>query len=726
MPSPKNPAVVVNPGPGRLPDSVLTASSYIFPGGSGGGSDAELQAHITNPLDAHMASAVGVNPIDPVTGQPILTIAGGPVDGENVLDFIEAAMDLFPVRPDTLGTEQIGVPNSGLPSWDILDPVGLDTGTAITGGFTRGTTMVPTHYLMGGPGTSTLSGMVYPADRGVLALYYCTGGDFAPGTTTLQSALYLGVDPAPIGIPSASFIETSRRTQQFSHVPSPAPHDSFAFTNRLPYLEDYGSPPPYANFASNFYRYQLGTLGETGLAIIEGDAGSYLLVHWRESYATSYARIAPFDSAQLTTTNCYNAVPVAPGDFDHGDIATLCRHNIHGNHIISMPTVSVASVVSGTPTTNYLSGVQFYDSTLAWNLTVDGQYAFDTSYYTGTVASGADLPIGFESAQDPVVVDLTRFGGQLAPAAYYRLSRASGGPLFSHTDAPQPTDHAILECTQGITSLHEVSPTNGYGQVFAYVHTPFAGDSHNPDSVMYLYNSCPQAIGATHSTAVVESFDDEAHRYINSAVAGFYDDPLKHILPVGTDHRAEATLISTADSDLQVIGSQLVYPKTDFGASEFRPLGQPDYSAVLAADPPGTLRRYVRAFNTGLPRNTGKLHLQGISYNDLLSTAASPITEMDGHTGGVLVQIKLPGVTEWLDVGRAYGLPDLNVTLPFRGCATGVSPSDPALTDFELSYCTGTAFTSPNSLGEFIIWVRVTIAKTAFFKSLDAISWEAP
>ena len=66
MPSNKNPLVTVHPGPGKLPAGTVNASAFIGGGGGGGGSSAALLAHITDPVDAHMASAIGVNPIDQI------------------------------------------------------------------------------------------------------------------------------------------------------------------------------------------------------------------------------------------------------------------------------------------------------------------------------------------------------------------------------------------------------------------------------------------------------------------------------------------------------------------------------------------------------------------------------------------------------------------------------------------------------------------------------------
>jgi len=58
MPSNKNPITVIQPGPGRLPSSTVSASALIFPGG-GSNSLAALNAHITDPVDAHDGSAIG-------------------------------------------------------------------------------------------------------------------------------------------------------------------------------------------------------------------------------------------------------------------------------------------------------------------------------------------------------------------------------------------------------------------------------------------------------------------------------------------------------------------------------------------------------------------------------------------------------------------------------------------------------------------------------------------
>ena len=390
------------------------------------------------------------------------------------------------------------------------------------------------------------------------------------------------------------------------------------------------------------------------------------------------------------------------------------------------PSINLdTTVLNPGASTTHLSGVSFYDNVtpMSWSVVATGHYLWDGGYYTGTHVS-ADLPVAFLSAQDPVVLDFSMFGGGTAPAAYYQMSRTTGGATFGLANPPQKTDAAILALpTQGIVSPTAVSPVYGTAQVLVIANTPFFGPVTNATSTAYLYNSCPQTV-ATHSTKATEPFDDELYRY---ALSSNFDLRTKPIVPVGGDHRSGATVITGADNDLQVIGGLVTYPSTDYSGRLYSPTG-PNYAGVYAGDSVDYLRRYVRAFNTEMPRNTGKIRLQGVSYNDILSAIGNPSTETAGHTGRVLVQIKVPGITGWLDVGRDYGLPDLNVAVDFRGCKTGISPNDPTANDFEVSYCTGTAYTADNGFGDFILWVRVTMMKplTMPTKAVTLITWVAP
>jgi hypothetical protein len=134
----------------------------------------------------------------------------------------------------------------------------------------------------------------------------------------------------------------------------------------------------------------------------------------------------------------------------------------------------------------------------------------------------------------------------------------------------------------------------------------------------------------------------------------------------------------------------------------------------------------MRAFDTGLARNTGKLHLRFSAGNlaSFTTDAAYDGTEITGHiTGGMIVQVMVPGVTGWLDIGRALGDPGL-AQLDFYGCQTGVVVSG---SDVTVSFQT-TAFTANNTFGEYPLFVRITMLNNAAGRAiwLDEVEWLAP
>lgn len=727
MPSDKNPANVVHPGPGKLSSGVATASAFIFPGGGGGGSAAALHAHIVDPMDAHMAGAIGIPATDPVTGLPILASAGGPVDGESVFDFIVAAKDLFPIRPNVLGFATVGVPNTGVPNWHALNE--RPGGAAYTGAFTRGTAVIPTHELVDGSSvvSTTVDGTLYPADRGVLALYYCTNGAYlTPAGVTLVAALWLNGTPAPAGIPSATFDEARRAVDQLDHTATGVGLDNITLTHRLPYLEDYsGYSGYYANYDSNFYRYQLAHYSYP-ITIPAQDAGSWIFVHWRETYATSLTAIQPLAmSTHLTSAYCYSAMP-SGGDFDTGEIRTANRHNVYRDTTLSAPIPNTYTVsVVGSPSTVMLSGVSFYNNgstPLQWNLNLSIDDILTYCYYTGTTASPGNIPAGFESGYPPMTIDFSDFGGDIMEVPYHHLRDLGTLTYYSLTHAPAPGETNVYnEANVPIYgSLVSASPIGGYGTIHGIVRKPFLSNLVWADTPRYLFNSYAQTGSSTASTSTYEPFTDERFRYSTATV-------ITASLPVEPsvgNHFDSTAVIAAADDSLQVVGHQLVYPHANF-ASGYQPVG-PDYAAVLAADASDWIRYHMRAFDTGVPRNTGKLRIRGIRYADISSSTANPVDRRDGHTGGAIVLIKVPGQTGWLDLGRAYGVPDLDTTQNNRGCMTGVTPNTTS-TDFTVTYNTG-LFTANNGSGEFPIFIAVILFKNGAGEALaiDDITWEAP
>ena len=202
------------------PGTIRVGTGFAVTGSADGtsSSDGGLSAHIDDPVAAHPASAISID------GAPALFNAG---DVEGALDELSA---LIPPRPPALGKRLSYVTFTGIPDWGSLkmndagvvargavasanldediypyfhvvpepadddppfspegnapatDPTfnitdgaytGGGDGTSYAGGFTRATDVVETMRLV--PTTTTsvvISGALYPADRGVLALLY--------------------------------------------------------------------------------------------------------------------------------------------------------------------------------------------------------------------------------------------------------------------------------------------------------------------------------------------------------------------------------------------------------------------------------------------------------------------------------------------------------------------------------------------------------------------------
>lgn len=722
MPSDKNPADVVNPGPGRLSAGVATQSAFIFDGGGGGGGvAAALHAHIVDPVDAHMASAIGINPYDPYTFQPILSTVGGTVDGESVMDFITAAKDLWPIPPDRMGWDSFDVANSGRTSWGTLGDVGIGIGEAVAGGFPRGTDVVFTNHIIENTTLDpAVSGMVYPADRGVLAFYHSPNGDFFDPGATLVSALWLGSTAVPAGIPDGSFQETSRHTQQGDHAPAGAGLDYIYLTNRVPYLKDYSSyVVGWTAFEYNFLRYQIATYVQTpDLVIGPGDVGSWLWVHWRESYAVSLAAIQVSQlAANFTDANCYSATQ-SP-DFDTAPCYYVNRHNVYRDTASANAPVlnsSTTGVAGGFPGPSYtqLSGIGHYTG---FNLDFTFPSVQLGQMSNSSFLTGSSVPI---PTARPFSIDFTDFGGNVVGFDYDDLRKFGTAVNYSASNSPQPAD--VWEYTTSVFTGAGwgygpvAAPTNGYGHIKYRLQKPFH-DVTVQDSTRYVYNSYPQSGGSTLSTDTFEPFVDEKYRYVSTAAPS---SSTLGMLPAGGDDFDSITPFVASGPDAQVIGHTLIYPQVDY-SSGYSPIAS-DYSAVYAGDPASHLRHFIRAFNTGAPRNTGKLRIQGLTFADFEAVGAYTGDIAADHPGGAAIFVRVAGSTEWLDLGRVKGDPDLLLT-DFRGCRIGLEVSG---SDIIVTYDT-TQPTVNNGSGDFPIFVRVTLVKGAGASlTVTELEWQAP
>jgi hypothetical protein len=724
MPSAKDPNDVVNPGPGKLPAGTVPTSALFSPGG-GGGDGGMLLAHINDPTDAHMAGAIGIPPYYPPTGEALLWSVEGPIDGESVLDFIAAVKDLYPDQPNRLGFNDTSIPNSGRPVIWSNQPYFRRAA------FTRGGVVVFSKRLLhhSTPYLPTAAGFVFPADRGVLAIYKnVTDGDYYnSANTTLLGALHLGGRPggAPAGIPDANFIESVRTGQQANYTGTHTGIDRFNLTYRLPFLKNYAAwgSPPYTNYSADFYRYQLARyeVPATDMPVTPGAVGGMLLVHWKESYATSLAAIQPASLTALThvAANCYSAVPTG-GDFDvDPNIFSVNLHNfmLAGNAV--SPTCTITATPAGSPTTMQLSGLTCY----AFGLQVDAYFTannlFNDAYDVGTAAN-PNIPAGMEGDLNPVTIYFT-YAGKTQGLGYYDLQKLGSGTNYSPVIPPLTTDVAEWSATSlGVPgeTPYTVTSGSGYGSMGAGLQRPFGGGGNG--SLLFLYNSYDQSGVGTLSDSTFEPLVDEKYRYVSNYAGTVVNPPVE---PAVGDKYDSTVVISNDTPDLQVIGHAVKYPQEDY--SGMYPAGNPDY-VLYTGDTPNLIRRYVRIFDTGVARNTGKIRVRG-NLNTPVSTFLASVTysglEVNDHPGGGILQIKIPGVTGWLDLGRVKGDPDLGTT-DFHGCRTGLVVS---AYDYTFEYDT-TEYTSNNGAGEFPLLVRVSIYNggSVLTKMVEELEWLAP
>jgi len=667
-----------------------------------------------------MSGAIGIPELNPITSQPILSSAGGPYDGESVFDALAQLADLLPVRPDKIGFNGV-VPNSGVPNWTAGLTFG-GGGTAIHGGWTDGGgTGIVTKYIapVGEIGVHGIGGMVYPADRGVLAVYVTTNADFFNAAqTTLIGALWLGVNPPPAGIPGAAFNEAVRPVGQANYTATGVGLDKISLTARLPYLANYPGGE-YTAFTVNFSAYQLAKY-LFNITLAAGDNDSYLLVHWKESYATTLASIQPANLTALTlvANNCYSAVPSNPTQYEE-----VNRKNIFvdSDSATGATPVSITTTPGGNLTTGRVSGIDFYSSTaLTFNILATANNLFANAYRTNAVAS-VSVPAGFTSATDPVQVDMSDFGGSLTGYPLYdagtpHIFNNVGPTPFSLVSPPVPATVArYSHATEPISFVALANPVFPYAAVRLLWYPTFGAPATQTASDQYLFNS----IGNANNSGTLEPFNSEQYRYVSNYAAGVAAVP---IIPAGPNIYASATQLVSNDGNLQVHQGRLIYPTYNHSAAPWQPqtVGG-DYAAVLAGDGANHLRRYVRAFNTGIARNTGQLRITGLAFSTF-DAGLNPIdpAEITDHPGGAIVQIKVPGATGWLDLGRADGVPDLTKALDFRGCRTGIAGD-------VYSFDTG-AFTSDNGSGAFLLFVRVTFIKNGAGQllSVQEIEWLPP
>ena len=159
----------------------------------------------------------------------------------------------------------------------------------------------------------------------------------------------------------------------------------------------------------------------------------------------------------------------------------------------------------------------------------------------------------------------------------------------------------------------------------------------------------------------------------------------------------------------------LMYPKTDYSTG-YDPVG-PDYSG-LTGD-----RVYVRAFDAGAENqgsSTVTFRLWGVDISDFQFVGPGP--------GGVgmAVMVKVPGLTTWMDAGRADGAgpSKQDIALDGAGCLTSATAdmdltSQLQYTDVTLNVGPATLFLNAETTPRCPVLVKVILKDNPTGRALD-------
>jgi hypothetical protein len=361
------------------------------------------------------------------------------------------------------------------------------------------------------------------------------------------------------------------------------------------------------------------------------------------------------------------------------------------------------------------------------NVISSASNVFSNAFLTNVVASTSVLA-GYESALPVTQTVMSGFNGATVSYPLFDGSNiVDNGTSSPYTLSSPPNTTSVAKFTNATLPTITVAsplpkPVFPNAQVVVRWRGAFSSPVDATSTEQYLVN--PAYSEPTLTTDDLDSFVSEVYRYLSS-----YDptDPTVGIHPGGGNFFNPDVAVGAAD--LQVYSGRLVYPSTDFSASAIRPVQSlgagSNYAAVHTADAANTKRRWIRAFDTGIARNTGKIQLTGLASSSFAASNTIDLTEVTDHPNGAIVQIKIPGLTGWLDLGRSDGTPDNDKTQDFRGCKVGVVESGGVTT---VTFSTGGSMTSPNSGGKYLLFVRVTFIKNGVGDGLSAqsIQWLPP
>jgi len=407
-----------------------------------------------------------------------------------------------------------------------------------------------------------------------------------------------------------------------------------------------------------------GTLKETLNLTQSGDGGGHLREagHALERIdIVAHKGFEPFKRGWMRIYLGVNGCDLRPG-------ANLVRleHEIDGTQHgsgeltifydsgLSTPSVSTNpadSLVSASDPASpvCLSGVRFLPAGAALHIKVKAQNIFDKTFHS-----------------QPVTIR-----GNQAGFADQNINFVPGGnaELSGYSTPPESDELFIVE--------KDIALVAGFfsrdARVTAVARDPFAEsqpvDIPRQNGRAILVNTLIQ-----QSTDLIEKFTDEKYRLPNGAF---------NTAPVAiTDQWTSANVLATGDAE---VGGGLRYPQTNYSQGFIPQTGQPDYSGRTGN------KVYLRAFrDTNDPHNSGILKLVGLALANIQPE------------GQVKVELKLPGRTGWLDLGKPFDA-GIFTGADGDGCRTAVSGD-------EFAWTAGVNSTAQSG---WMVVVRITLKSAA-------------
>lgn len=330
------------------------------------------------------------------------------------------------------------------------------------------------------------------------------------------------------------------------------------------------------------------------------------------------------------------------------------------------PSVSTPTLSANATTSYFLSGVKY--------LATSSSVQFGATITNPFVNVYIDPPLSYSFSV-----------GMGVPAATMSLS---DGSLSGFSNPPVSTEHITINKAFTITTANQQSiSTNSSNAttISAQASVVFS----NPYSETYTGTSVNQNIlintyASPVSTDRQEFFIDENYRL---PVAAYSTVP-----GAITGQWTSATALSNGNA--QCYGAALIFGGTNYSTG-FAPSQSVNYSSFSGG------QVYYRAIrDTSNPHSNGVLQLNGLGVGDI----ASPGDIYYTGAQNVKIELKVPGVTAWLDVGKSFDPSTFNANIMVDG--TGCrSPSAPVGTS-QFGYSFGTGSTGAG--GNMYI-IRITM-----------------